>query len=73
MPKETVMHKNKRKEKVPETRESSAVVKELTASVRRDISSIIERLGALALDDAKLSATDGWRFDVERCVYVKVS
>lgn len=54
-----------------EERPASDAVAALTRQAIADINRQIEGLGILALRDAKLSAEDGWRYDVRRCVYVR--
>lgn len=59
-------------EPVPETRNASEAVKVLTAETLRRIGQEIASLGALALRDAGLDSADGWRYDFEKSVFVKV-
>jgi hypothetical protein len=71
------MHANKKKKAepaaTPETLPASEAIHALTAQYKSQLQQAVDMLGALALRDAKLNPQDGWRFDVERVIYVKVS
>lgn len=66
------MHRNKHKQKAPETKPASEAIQMLTMQYRAQLQQAVDALAALALRDAKLDPKDGWRFDVERCQYVKL-
>ena len=69
------MHQNKKKAapKTPETRPASEAVRALTAQVMRNVGVEINGLSEMALRDAKLDPKDGWRYDPQNGVYVKVA
>ena len=72
------MHRNKHakvtpaKPAPPETREASEAVRAVCTAMFKRMGEEVEAASLMALRDAKLDPADGWRFNPQRGVYIKV-